>query len=113
MAAMKKIYFLLSIFMLCQSIWGAAIWLKSPNGKIKVNLNSTAEKSWFLSVDYSDGKHFCNLFPSIRLGLKRSDADFNSSLRQLLQLMLLRNMRITQPYMGKRADALMTEMNEV
>lgn len=80
MAAMKKIYFLLSIFMLCQSIWGAAIWLKSPNGKIKVNLNSTAEKSWFLSVDYSDGKHFCNLFPSIRLGLKRSDADFNSSL---------------------------------
>lgn len=77
---MKKIYFLLPFLMLCQSIWGTVTWLKSPNGKIMVNLQSTTEKSWFLSVDYSDGEHICNLFPSIRIGLKRSDADFDNRL---------------------------------
>ena len=60
--------------------------VESPNEKIRFslhNLQHADSGEWYLSVEYRDNGRTCEAIPRIRLGLSRSDQEFQGDLRFL------------------------------
>lgn len=83
-ACPRKILFLSMIWILSLNSFSAGINLVSPNKKINVsviNRQNSDTGEWYLKLNYIKDTLTCEAIPDIRLGVSRSDQDYNKELK--------------------------------